>query len=141
LRWPQFYRILYAGMKLKIKQTMLVFMTIVGIGSLMVAPVVGAAAKNKCGETETSIINCPSGENDNGLWGLLILAINILSTGVGVAAIGGIIWGGFMYLTASDSAEQLRKAKMILWNTTIGLIVYAAMYSLLNFLIPGGLFS
>jgi len=126
---------------MKIKQTVLILAVMIGLGAVFVSPVAMAATTNKCGDTDTSIINCPHGKDDNGLWGLLILAINILSTGVGVAAIGGIIWGGFMYLTASDSAEQIRKAKMILWNTTIGLVVYAAMYSLLNYLIPGGLFS
>ena len=127
---------------MKLKQTVLIIAAIIGIGSFVVAPIASAA---KCGGVTTSIISCPeSGSKDpqnNGVWGLLILGINILTAGIAVAAVTGIIWGGFMYLTASDSADQVRKAKMILWNTTIGIVVYALMYSFLNFLIPGGLFN
>jgi hypothetical protein len=89
---------------------------------------------------------CPDGKapsqsvDQTGLWGLLLLAINILTAGVGVAAVGGIVYGSILYTTAGGSPEGVKKAREIITNVIIGIVAYALMYSLLNFIIPGGLF-
>ena len=75
-----------------------------------------------------------------GVFGILVLAINILTAGVGVAAIGGIVYGSILYTSAGGSPEQVKKAMGIITNVVIGVIAYALMFSLLNFIIPGGLF-
>jgi hypothetical protein len=79
--------------------------------------------------------------SDTGVWGILLLIINILTAGVGIAAIGGIIYGAVMYTTAGGSPEQVKKAMGIITNVVIGVVAYALMFSGLNFLIPGGLFN
>ena len=79
--------------------------------------------------------------SSNGVWGLLLIAINILTAGVGIAAIGGIVSGSILYTSAGGSPEQVKKAMGIITNVVIGIIAYALMFSLLNFLIPGGLFN
>lgn len=100
-----------------------------------------------CGGVKTSIINCnqnnpkPTNAQDTGLWGLLLLAINIMTAGIGILAVGGIVWAAILYASSSDSAEQTKKAKDIMRNVAIGIIAYAAMYLGLNFIIPGGIFS
>lgn len=104
-----------------------------------------AAAAEKCGGVETAIISCTQKGGDDkientGLWGLLLLAINILTAGVGIAAIGGIVYGSILYTSAGGSQEQVKKAVGIITNVVIGVIAYALMYAGLNFLIPGGLF-
>ncbi|MDB5179834.1 MAG: hypothetical protein JWN12_466 [Candidatus Saccharibacteria bacterium] len=78
---------------------------------------------------------------DTGVWGILLLAINILTAGVGIAAIGGIVYGAILYTSAGGSPEQVKKAMGIITNVVIGVIAYALMFSGLNFLIPGGLFN
>lgn len=78
---------------------------------------------------------------DTGAWGLLVFVIKIMTAGVGILAVGGITWGAILYASASDSAEQTKKAKDVIRNVVIGVLAYALMYLSLNFLIPGGVFS
>lgn len=106
----------------------------------------GAATtcNNGC-PVDTAIVSCKSvtvaGKTDNGIWSLLLTAINILSAGVGVAAIGGIVYGSILYTSAGGSADQTKKAIEVIRNVIIGLIAYALMFAVLNFIIPGGLFG
>lgn len=100
-----------------------------------------------CGGVQTSIIHCDQAGGKNatientGAWGILLLAINILTAGVGVAAIGGIVYGAILYTSAGGSQEQVKKAMQVITNVVIGVVAYALMYAVLNFLIPGGVFN
>jgi len=127
---------------MKIKQTLLLFALLIGFGGLFVGPMVSAA---KCGGVTTSIISCEetggSKVEESGIWGILLVAINILTAGIGVAAVGGIVYGSVMYTSAGGSPDQVKQARMIITNTIIGIATYALMFSFLNFLIPGGLFN
>lgn len=105
-----------------------------------------AAQENGC-EVDTAIIKCDNvnvdedGVENTGAWSLLLTAINILTAGIGVVALGGIIYGAILYISAGGSADQIKKAVGIFTNIVIGVIAYALMYSVLNFLVPGGLFN
>ncbi len=100
-----------------------------------------------CGGVQTSIISCnePGGDNadvkDTGLWGILKIALNILIAGVGVLALAGIIWGSILYTSAGGNPEQVKKAMGVFTNVVIGVVAFAGMWVLLNFLIPGGAFN
>ncbi len=100
-----------------------------------------------CGGVKTSIISgdlCGKNDGkleDNSVYKLLIAGLNILTAGIGVAAVGGIAYGAFLYTTAGSSAEQTKKAIGIISNVVVGLVAYALMYVFLNFLIPGGIFT
>lgn len=98
-----------------------------------------------CGGTDTIIIACEDNaqgdEQTSGIWSLLLIAINVLTAGVGVLAVGGLVYAGIMYTTAEDNAQQINKAKSIILNTCIGLVSFGLMYSLLQFLVPGGVFN
>ena len=87
----------------------------------------------------SGIIPCPSGDGQTAIMGLLIMGINILTAGVGIAAVGGIVWAALLYTTAQDNAGQVSKSKMIITNVVIGIVSYFFMYAILNFIIPGGL--
>jgi len=98
-----------------------------------------------CGGVNTSIIGCTqdgtgSDVKNTGLWAILLLAINILTAGVGVVALAGIVYGSILYTSAGGSQEQVKKAMGIFTNVVIGIIAFAGMWALLNFLIPGGVF-
>jgi len=99
-----------------------------------------------CG-TDTAIIKCDNvkvtedGVENTAVFSILLTAINILTAGVGVAAIAGIVYGSALYASAGGSAEQVKKAMGIITNVVIGVVAYALMFSFLNFLIPGGLFN
>ena len=100
-----------------------------------------------CGGVETSIIGCTQAGGDNapveetGIWGILLIGINILTAGVGLAAVGGVIYGAILYTSAGGSPEQVKKATEIITNVVIGVVAYALMYGGLNFIIPGGVFN
>ena len=135
---------------MKIKQTIKMFLVgvflLAGIVSVVNTTPTFALGNNGC-ETDTAIIKCtnvdPSKKSvqNTGLWSLLLLAINILTAGVGIAAVGGIIYGAILYTSAGGSPEQVKKAMQVITNVVIGVVAYALMFSGLNFIIPGGLFN
>lgn len=100
---------------------------------------------NDCGGVETAIIKCDADNSgdleDNGVWGLLIIVLNVLTAGVGILAVGGIVYGAILYTTAEDKADQVKKATDIITNVVIGLVFYALMWAGLNFIVPGGVFA
>ncbi len=77
----------------------------------------------------------------NPIFKLLVYFIRFLSVGVGLAVAGGIIWGGILYGTARGNAAQTQKGVIVIVNAVVGLILYLFMFALLNFFIPGGIFS
>jgi len=105
----------------------------------------GTIEGDGCGGIKTAIIKCDqdnSGDlEDNGVWGLLIIVLNILTAGVGIVAVGGIVYGAVLYTTAEDKADQVKKATDIITNVVIGLIAFALMWAGLNFIVPGGVFN
>lgn len=66
-------------------------------------------------------------------------SIKILSAGIIVAATIGIIICGVMILTSKDNASQIAKARKRIIDIIIGVVVYALMFTILNFIIPGGI--
>lgn len=134
---------------MKIKQTLLVLPALIASlwGVMALAPV--TYATQNCNGVSTAIVECGGSKDDNSngnvrdnaIWKLLILVLNIMLAGVGVLAVAGVVWAGFLYVTAADSAEQVKKAKGIISNVVIGLITFGLMYSGLNWLIPGGVFN
>jgi heme/copper-type cytochrome/quinol oxidase subunit 2 len=130
-------------MKIKQKIITLAFALIALFGVMTIA---APGAQADCGGAKTSILNCSQGKNaknaqDTGVWGLIIIALNIMTAGVGVLAVGGMVYASILYASSSDNAEQTKHAKQVIKNIAIGIIAYAGMYLMLNFLIPGGIFS
>lgn len=154
---------------MKIKQTVIVLALFIGLGGFFVSPIASARAdpgggatptttdttipdtfdtgtgSSNCGGVKTSVLSC-GGSKDSGnvegggIWQLLLVGVNILTGLVGIAAVGGILYGSILYTTSRGKPEQSKKASMVLANTMMGILAYALMYSLLNFLIPGGMF-
>jgi len=154
---------------MKIKQTVNVSITLtaIALGLVLATPPMTASAASKCGGVDTSIISCtetgggtckdgtvvkkdqPCADKSTpvatlettGVWGLLLLVINILTGGIGVLAVAGIVYGSILYTSAGDSSEKVSKAREVIRNVVIGILAYALMYAVLNFIIPGGLFT
>lgn len=122
------------------------FIAVVSFDATAYAACTPGPGESCCGGTETSIIACPQNSEgtdtkNNGIWGVLLIALNILTASVGIAAVGGIVYGSILYTTAADSTEQTKKAIEVIRNVVIGLVAYGMMYIGLNFLIPGGVFT
>jgi hypothetical protein len=135
---------------MKIKQTILTLGLAASIVTGTIAYANTASAALKCGEVDTSIIGgatCGNVKKDSqnvketGVWALLILALNILTAGVGIAAVGGIAYGSALYASSADKPDQAKAGVTFIKNVVIGLIAYGLMFVVLNFLIPGGLFT
>ncbi|TAL14695.1 hypothetical protein EPN95_02215 [Patescibacteria group bacterium] len=94
-------------------------------------------AYGKCKDGSDPIVDT----TQNGVWGLLLVAINILTAGVGIAAVGGIVYGSILYTSSGGNAEQTKKAIDFIRNVIIGVVAYALMFAFLNFIVPGGLFA
>lgn len=88
-----------------------------------------SAAKNKSTDPKQS-----------GILIMLNTALGILTGLVGVAAVGAFVYAGIMYSSAGGKSDKVAKAKTIMVNTVIGLVAFAIMGALLQWLIPGGLF-
>ena len=138
---------------MKIKQTknILVLSAIVlaVVASVASTAFVGAAecATNggSGGDYSTSILPCPDASGGtvetSGVWGILLFVINILTAGVGLAAVAGVVYGAILYTTASGDPAKVKKALSTFTNLAIGVVAYAAMFAVLNFITPGGLFN
>lgn len=83
---------------------------------------------------ETSIL-----PPDMDIQGLLLLILKILVYGLGAAATIGVVIAGIQYLTARDNESQVSAAKTRLLNIVIGLVAWAVMWTVMNWLIPGGM--
>jgi hypothetical protein len=129
---------------MNIKQTVLASLGVISLFAGVLTTTHPVAAL-ECGGATTSIISCTekngSDVKQTGVWALLKLVLNIMTAGVGILAVAGIVWGAILYTTASDKAEQTKKAITIITNVVIGIIAYALMFVIINFLIPGGLFK
>jgi len=139
------------NIKQKIKQIVVGAFLVIGLAATTVTGTALAAECGAdtqcCGNVATSILSCDQagGENasieNTGVWGLLLIAINILTGLVALAAVVGVVYGSVLYTSAGGNQEQVKKAMGIITNVVIGVIAYALMYSLSNFLIPGGIFA
>lgn len=67
--------------------------------------------------------------------------LKVVSALAGIATVGGFVWGGILYITARANASQTEKAKNVMINSVIGLLLFIFMYAILQFLVPGGVFS
>lgn len=121
------YRILNIVMKIK-QLTITLFATIL-LSTLLFG---GTAYAADCGEFNTMVLGfC-------GIEELLAFIKNILTVLVGIAAVGGIIYGSILYISSGGSSEGTKKGLTIIKDTVIGIIVYAFMYVILGFVMPGG---
>ena len=125
-------------MKNKIKQIVLAGLAVMALSVPLLAQPVAA----QCGGAQyTSIIKCNEKAGEGAIIYLLRYVIQLMTYGVGILAVGGVVYAGVMYASASGNQEQVKKAKMMLFNVAIGLLAYAFMFAITNFLIPGGVFN
>lgn len=127
----------------KINKTFIAILTAVAVVSLFVAT---PALAQSCGQQtngdaiETAVLEC-DGDGEEALWGLLRQIIRIMTGGIGILAVGAVVTGGILYAMSGSSPERIKQAKTIWLNTVIGLAIFAFFASVINFVIPGGIFG
>ncbi len=102
-----------------------------------VNPASPIGGEGECGGAKVNLLSC-SGSGEEAIGGILKLVLTIMSVGVGILAVGGIVYGAILYASAQDNAGQTKKAVEVITNTVIGLLLYGLMIAIVNWLIPGG---
>lgn len=72
---------------------------------------------------------------------LLFSIIRFLSYGVGIVVVIAIIVSGIQYTTSEGNAEATQQAKNRIQTSIISLVIYVFIFSIAQFLVPGGLFN
>ncbi|MBP5512420.1 hypothetical protein J6X90_03470 [Candidatus Saccharibacteria bacterium] len=85
-----------------------------------------------------TVTNCDKGE---AIYELLGIGLNVVTYGVGAAAVIGVLIAGYQYMTARDNPAQVAKAKNRILQIVIGLAIWVLIWGILQFLLPGGLFA
>ena len=76
-------------------------------------------------------------QKGSGVIYILNFVLDILTIGIAIIAVIGVVVSGITYLTAGDNENKTRVAKQRIYEIVIGLITYAAVYALLKWLLPG----
>ncbi len=61
--------------------------------------------------------------------------LNIIYSFLGLIGLILVIYGGFKWLTAEGSQEDIQKAKKIITNTIIGLVILFSAYAITQFVV------
>ena len=120
----------------KILLALVLAVTVVG-GALVARPAYAAScSENK--KVQTSILNGDEActEEGSGIKNLLVLVVDIMTAGVGVLGVVGIVIVGIQYLTASGNEEKTRKAKRRLFEIVLGVAAFVLLAALIKFLVP-----
>lgn len=123
-------------MKSPVKKSHLLTATIlVALLSLFCAAPVFAECPE--GSVDTNLFGCVSGAEGDGIYLVLSVILTVMTFGVGILGTIGIVIAGIQYATAKDNDQQIAKAKMRILQIVIGMIVWAALYIALRWLVPG----
>lgn len=61
--------------------------------------------------------------------------INVLLGALGIVFVGMVVYGGFLYLTDGGKEENIKKAKKMMGNAVIGMVICVAAYAISTFVI------
>lgn len=93
-----------------------------------------------CRDIKTSLIECKT-DSGTPIMGIIIQLINFLAVGVGIAVVGGIIWGGMLYASSNGDPSKTKQGVTVIINAVVGLLLFMFMYAIINYLVPGGVFN
>lgn len=107
---------------------------------IFTTPVMGA--KVECSILPQSICDAADSkdQNNNGIMMILKWVIRTLTALIGVVAVGMFIFAGVIYSSASGDSSKVSKAKNLMFETILGLLLYMTMFFIINWLVPGGVF-
>ncbi|HSX43797.1 MAG TPA: hypothetical protein VLF87_02460 [Patescibacteria group bacterium] len=81
------------------------------------------------------------GKQLNPIIDLLFSAMRALSVGVGIILVLVVVIAGVRYSTAQGDPQKSAGAKKMITGALMGLLVYAFAFSLIQWLVPGGVFN
>jgi hypothetical protein len=90
----------------------------------------------------TSNMTCVSNTAEGGaIFVYLKLFLLFLSGAVGIVVVLMLVIAGIQYISSAGDPGAIKAAKDRIVNAITALVLFALMYAILSFLIPGGLFS
>ena len=105
------------------------------INTMIAVPTYASGGGGECANLLTGF--CDK-DNGDGILDLIKLVVGILTAGVIVAGTVGIIWCGFLMLSARDNEAQVAQAKKRLVDIVIGVIVFGLAGAAITLLLPSG---
>lgn len=124
-----------------------IFLIPVISGLVAVASTPAQAAELQCSILPSNICNSAKKEavdgkvQGTGVYELLKFVLQILTAGIGIVAVGSVVYAGILYASAGDNQQQVQNAKNNIKNVAIGIVAFGLMFIALNWLIPGGVFG
>ena len=105
--------------------------------SMLVAsmPAAGNAALNLWGDQKTNVQNELGYENAEDPRIIVAKIINLILTFLGVIAVILVIYAGILWMTAGGNDDQVGKAKNLMKNAVIGLVIIFAAWALASFVL------
>jgi hypothetical protein len=111
---------------------MFIFSTLISLNNKLVAydflknSGVGDTAKNA---------GIPENSGTAGVTAMVGTVISVILAVIGVVFLGLTIYGGIMWMTAEGKEERIEKAKNIIIESVIGLVIVLAAYAISFFVI------
>ena len=121
----------------------LLFITCLVFASL-VKPVSAFTCPEKTvrvGESVSALSECnvEKTEGDKSLMSNVSMLINVFAPVMGFLAVGMIIYGGFMLLTAQGDPAKIKRGKDVVTYSIIGVILVMLAYAIVNFVMNRGI--
>lgn len=96
-----------------------------------------AYAANCSGVPTTIEVHCGTG---NPIFAYARAIIQFVAGIFGLVAVLMIIIAGFQYMTSAGNPDAIKKAKSRIANVILSIILFALMFAILQYLLPGGVF-
>lgn len=121
----------------------LLFTTCLVLASL-VKPVSAFTCPDKTireNESVSALSECNVGktDGDKSLMSNVSMLINVFASVMGFLAVGMIIYGGFMLLTAQGDPAKIKRGKDVVTYSIIGVILVMLAYAIVNFVMKSGI--
>lgn len=93
------------------------------------------------GESVSALSECnvEKTEGDKSLMSNVAMLINVFASVMGFLAVGMIIYGGFMLLTAQGDPAKIKRGKDVVTYSIIGVILVMLAYAIVNFVMNSGI--
>ena len=121
----------------------LLFITCLVLASL-VKPVSAFTCPDKTIRENESVsalseCNVEKTDGDKSLMSNISMLINVFASVMGFLAVGMIIYGGFMLLTAQGDPAKIKRGKDVVTYSIIGVILVMLAYAIVNFVMKSGI--
>ena len=110
----------------------------ISVGSVFAEPVNNNS--NNAGSTQAQanvLTGCAAESSSNNGAGVLCIlktVRDIMTAGVGILAVLGIVLVGFQYITSSGNEAKMVVAKKRIFEIAVGLLIYAILYAITELL-------